>query len=170
MKEKITNFVNGLIPYDYMLFGGIFFLFILLLIIAILFRNRMGLSIFFLLLSFIILILGPVIGYKVMHAQLFKATPKLHSQKKLEFVEAIVVRGSLTNESEFDFKSCKITAKVHKVSKNDLKNYIYQFKTLKKMSIVKENIPKGSSVDFKILVEPFSYSRDYNVTLGAKCK
>ena len=170
MKEKITTFVNGLITYDYILFGSVFGIFLLLLILAILLRNKLGLAIFILLLSFSVLILGPTLGYIKMHEYLFKNSTKLTSQKKLEFVKAIVVKGSLTNESKFDFKSCKITANVYKASKNELKNYIYQFKPLKKMSILEENISKGSTIDFKILVEPFTYSKDYNISLGAKCK
>lgn len=170
MKEKITTFINGLITYDYILFGGVFGVFLVLLILAILLRNKLGLSIFILLLSFVVLILGPTLGYIKMHEYLYKNSTQLISQKKLEFVKAIVVKGTLSNESDFNFKSCKITAKVHKVSKNSLKNYLYQFKTLKKMSIIKENIPKGETINFKILVEPFYYSKDYNISLGAKCK
>jgi len=170
MKEKITTFVNGLITYDYILFGSVFGVFLLLLIFAILLRNKLGLAVFILFLSFAVLILGPTLGYIKMHEYLFKNSVKLTSQKKLEFVNAIVVKGTLTNESKFDFKSCKITAKVYKVSKNELKNYIYQFKPLKKMSILEEAISKGSTINFKILVEPFTYSKDYNLSLGARCK
>ena len=81
-----------------------------------------------------------------------------------------MLKGSLTNESEFDFSTCKITANVHKVSKNSLKNYIYKFKTLKKMSIIEDSIAKKQTIKFKIIVEPFTYSKDYNITLGAKCR
>jgi len=170
MKEKITTFINGLITYDYILFGSVFGVFLLFLILAILARNKVGLSIFLILLSFIILALGPTLGYIKMHEYLFKNSTKLTSQKKLEFVKAVVVKGTLTNESERNFSSCKITAKAHKVSKNDLKNYIYQFRTLKRMSIIKENIQKGETINFKILIEPFTYSKNYNISLEAKCK
>ena len=47
MKEKITAFINGLIIYDYILFGAVFTLFILFIVLAIVLRNRVGLSIFF---------------------------------------------------------------------------------------------------------------------------
>jgi len=170
MKEKITAFINGLITYDYILFASVFGIFLLFLILAILARNKVGLSIFLVLLSFIILALGPTLGYIKMHEYLFKNSTKITSQKKLEFVKAVVVKGTLTNESELDFSSCKITAKAHKVSKNSLKNYIYQFKTLKRMSIIREDILKGETIDFKILIEPFTYSKNYNISLEAKCK
>ena len=170
MKEKITAFMNGLITYDYILFASVFGLFLLLLILAIVLRKKLGLSIFLFLLSFIILFVGSTIGYKEMHKYLFKNTLTLTSQKKLTFTPAIVIKGSLKNDSNFDFDRCKITASVHKVSKNSLKNYIYGFKTLKKMSIVEDNIAKGDTRAFKLIVEPFSYKKDYNITLKASCK
>jgi len=170
MKAKITAFLDSLIMYDYILFGASFGLFLLFIILAIVLRKKAFLAILFGLLSFVILILGPTLGFVKMHEHLFKNSTKLTSQKRLEFTNAIVLKGSLTNESEFDFSSCIITANVHKVSKNKLKNYIYKFKTLKKMSILEENIMKKQTISFKIIVEPFTYSKDYNITIGAKCK
>lgn len=170
MKGKITAFIDGLIMYDYILFGAVFVLFILLIILSILLRKKVFFALFLFLLSFSLLLLGPTLGYQKMHEYLFKNSTKLLSEKRLEFVNAIVVKGSLTNESKLNFTSCLITAKVHKVSKNELKKYIYQFKTIKKMSILEENIGKGETINFKIIVEPFTYSKDYNISLGAKCK
>jgi len=170
IKEKITTFIHGFIMYDYILFGVVFTLFLLFIILSIVLRKKLGLSIFILLLAFVILLAGPTIGYKEMHKYLFKNSITLSSQKRLVFTPAIVVKGSVKNESKLDFKRCVITAKVHKVSKNVLKNYIYKFKIIKKMSIVEDNIPKGETRYFKLIVEPFSYKRDYNITLKASCK
>ncbi len=170
MKEKITAFINGFIIYDYILFGAVLTLFLLFIILSIVLRKRLGLSIFILLLSFVILFAGPTIGYKEMHKYLFKNSVTIISQKRLLFTPAIVVKGSLKNESKFNFKRCVITAHVHKVSKNVLKNYIYKFKNFKNMSIVEDNIAKGDVRLFKIIVEPFTYKRDYNLSIKASCK
>lgn len=170
MKEKITAFIDNLIVYDYILFGGAFVLFILFIILGIVLRKKIGLAIFLILLAFSILLLAPSIGYIKMHEYLFKNTTLITSQKKLEFTKAIVIKGSLVNESKFDFKICKITANVHRVSKNKYKNYLYQFKTIQKSSILREDILKGETINFKFFVDPFTYSRDYNLTIGAKCK
>jgi glucan phosphoethanolaminetransferase (alkaline phosphatase superfamily) len=170
MKEKFTAFINGLITYDYILFGSVFGVFVLLIIFAILLRKRLKFSIFVLLLSFLVLFIGPTIGYKEMHKYLFKNSVTLISQKKLTFTPAIVIRGSLKNESKFDFKRCKITASVHKASKNKYKNYVYRFKILKKMSILEENIAKGETRAFKLIVEPFNYKKDYNITVKGSCE
>ncbi len=170
MASKISTFINELISYDYVLFGGVFVLFILLIIFGIWQRKKVGLAVFFISLSFLILILGPTLGYLKMHNYLFKNDTQLSSQKKLNFTQAIVVKGTLLNESKFDFQTCKITASANKISGNALKDYIFRFNPLKQMSILEYNVPKGELREFKIIIEPFTYSKDYNISVEAKCK
>jgi len=170
MKDKIDNFISGLIPYDYALFGGVFVLFLIFLIVAILLRNKVGFSIFLVLIAFGILFIGPTIGYIELHKYLYKNSVKITDKNKLSFTQALVVRGTLTNESKFDFKDCKITAKVFKVTKNRYRNELYKFKPFQKMSIIENNIVKDSKINFKMIIEPFTYSKDFNVSIGAKCR
>jgi len=170
MKGTITAFINDLIKYDYILFGSVFFLFILMLILALVLRKKSGLSAFLALLSFAILFVGPTLGYIKMHEFLFPHTIKILSQKKLNFTPAIVVTGEVKNEAKKDFKICKITASVLRQSKNKIKTYIYQYKPLKKMSIIEENIQKGETRSFKIIIEPFTSSREYNISIKADCQ
>jgi len=170
IKEKITAFINELVTYDYILFGSVFALFLLFIILAIVLRKKVALSIFLILLSFSILTIGPTLGYLKMHEYLFKNSCKLISQKKLLFTPAVVVIGSITNESKVDFNSCKITVNLYKSSKHIIKKHIYPLKPLKKMSILQENINKGETQEFKIIVEPFTYSKDYNISIKASCK
>ena len=170
IKEKITAFIDELVIYDYILFGSVFILFLLFIILAIVLRKKVAISIFLILLSFSILTLGPTLGYIKMHEYLFKNSCELISQKRLSFTPAIVVKGKVTNESKVDFKSCKITASVFKSSKNIIKKHIYPLKPLKKMSIWQENILKGETQEFKIIIEPFTYKKDYNISIKASCK
>jgi hypothetical protein len=169
MKEKISLFIDNLIVYDYILFGSVFVLFLLFIILAIILRKKLGLALFLILLSFSSLILGPTLGYKYLHEYLYKYSLVLQSQQKLNFTEAIVVKGTLTNDSKFNFKSCTITASAYKVSSNKYKNYIYPFNPLKNMSIVEEQISIGAQREFKIIIEPFTYSGEYNISLKADC-
>ena len=170
MKEKITAFIHNLIIYDYILFGSAFVLFILFIILAILLRRKLGVAIFLVLFGFATLLLAPSVGYIEMHQYLFKNSTKLIFQKKLNFVKAIVVKGTVTNESKFNFKSCKITANIYKASKNKLKNYVYRLKPFQKMSIIEYNISKGTTRKFEMIVEPFRYTQDYNLSLEGSCK
>jgi len=170
MKAKITTFIDGLIIYDYILFGSVFALFILFIVLSIVLRRKIALAIFLIFLAFTLLIVGPTIGYIKMHDYLFKNSVELISQKKLNFTQAVVVKGKLTNESKKNFKSCKIVASAHKVSKKPLKTYLYSFKPFIKISILENDIAIGETIKFKIIVEPFTYSKDYNISLEAKCK
>ena len=170
MKAKVSAFIEGLIPLDYVLFGTSFVLFILFIVIALLFRKKLLLLLLFVLLSFSTLILGPTLGFIKLHEYLFKNSVKLTSQKRLTFTEAIVVKGVVTNESKKNFKSCKITASVYSVTSNKYKNYLKKLKPFKKMSIIEKNIAVSQTREFKIIVEPFSYSKDYNISLGADCR
>ncbi|MBU0720821.1 DUF2393 domain-containing protein [bacterium] len=170
MKEKITAFIHNLILYDYILFGSVFVLFILFIVLSILMRKKLFFSIFLVLLSFAILTLGSTIGYIAMHQYLFKNSVALSSQKQLTFTQAVVVKGTLLNESKFDFKSCNVRASVYKVSGNPIKDYIFTFNPFQKMSMLEHNISIGETRYFKMIIEPFTYSGDYNISLGAKCR
>ncbi|MDO8454856.1 MAG: DUF2393 family protein [Sulfurimonas sp.] len=169
MKEKIVAFIHELIIYDYILFGSSFILFILFITLAIVVRKRVGFSLFLVLLSFILLLALPSLGYVKMHEYLFKNNIQVISEKKLVFTEAIVVKGTLTNESKFDFKTCHVTAKVCKATGNKYKDFIFTFKPIMKMSILEEDLKIGETREFKIIVEPFTYANDYNASVKADC-
>ena len=170
MKEKITAFINGLITYDYILFGSVLFLFLLLIVLSIVVRKKLALSIFLVLFAFITLFAASTFGYIAMHEYLFKNETNLISQKKLSFSQAVVVKGTILNESKLNFESCKITASAYKVTGNEIKDYLFKLKPFKNMSIVEYDIEIGELREFKILVEPFTYLNDYNVSIGAKCR
>jgi hypothetical protein len=170
MKHKISAFIEGLITYDYILFGTSFVLFLIFIILGIILRKKLVLTILFIFLAFVILLLGSTLGYIKMHDTLFKNSTELISQKRLEFTQAVVVKGRLTNESSREFTECKITASAYKVTSNKYKNYLKKLKPFKKMSIIEEYIAVSETREFKIIVEPFTYSRDYNISLGADCK
>jgi len=170
IKLQFKEFISGLILYDYVLFGAVLVLFVLLIVLAILLRRKLGLAIFLVLFAFATFLLGPTLGYIEMHKFLFKNETELVSQKKLNFSQAIIVKGKIKNSSHFNFKLCKITAEVYKITSNKYKNYIYRLKPFMKMSILEKDIQKGQVRNFKIIVEPFSYKKDYNISLEASCK
>ncbi|MCK9490593.1 MAG: DUF2393 domain-containing protein [Sulfurimonas sp.] len=169
MKTQITTFVKELIVYDLILFGSSFLLFILLIILGILLRRKTAIAVLVVLLSFSILFLAPTLGYVKMHEYLYKQKIELVSEKKLNFNNAIVVKGVITNESKRYFKKCSIKASAIKVTPNKLKNYIFSFKPIVTSKIMEQDIDVGESREFKIIVEPYNYEGDYNIAIGAKC-
>jgi len=170
MKSQINAFIEGLILYDYILFGAVFVLFLLFIVLGILLRNKLTIALIFILLGFTILFVGPTVGYVKMHEYLFKNRVELTNQKRLQFSDAVVVRGTITNESKRDFHSCKVTASAYVVTSNKYKNYLKKLKPFQSMTILLEHIAKGETRNFKIIVEPFTYSGDYNISLGADCR
>jgi len=170
MKYKLANFIDSLIKYDYILFGSILLIFFILVVLALVLRKKATLSIFLVVFSFMFLLVSPIVGYAKLHSYLFKNILTLTSEKKLQFTKAVVVFGTLKNISQRDFKACQITAIVTRASKNKYKNYIYGFKPVMKMSIIEEDIVIENEIDFKIIVEPFTFKKDYNITLEADCR
>lgn len=171
MKALIQDFINHLIIYDYFLFGGIIILFILLLILAIILRHKIGWAIFFVLVAFGVLTAGPVAGYIALHKYLFQHTLLIHELKALEFTEALLIKGDINNTSKRTFNECTLHAGVYKVTHNKIFDPIYPYIPFKKSSLrVEKIIPPGQSASFKLFVEPFRYTKDYNITLKAECR
>lgn len=171
MKETIIEFINNLLPYDYILFGAILLLFILLLILAVVLRRSGFFSSLLIIIAFILVTAGPPVGYIQLHDYLFKHSISLTEIKELEFTDALIVWGTLQNHSKRTFASCKISAGVYKVAHNQFLDTLYSLNPFKKGSIVTDrNITVGNSYDFKIIIEPFHYTKDYNVSIGAACR
>lgn len=170
MKEKIIAFVHTLGMYDYILFGSVVFLFFFFLIMAIVVRQRLGLALSFVIFGFSLLMFGPTVGYIELHKYLYKHTLTLSSYKKLHFTDAVVIHALLKNDSQFDFKECVINAKALKVTPNKYKNYILKLKPFQKMSMIEKDIKKGEVREIKMLMEPFTYTKDFTIAIGANCR
>jgi hypothetical protein len=171
MKAKIIDFIHHLIIYDYFLFGGIFVLFLLFLVLAIAFRHKLILAIFFVFFAFSVLTIGSFFGYIQLHHYLFKNKIVLYEVKALEFTEALLIKGEVHNLSKRPFSECNVYAGVHKVTHNRYLDRIYPSFPFKKGALkVVESISPGESVPFKLFVEPFRYTKDYNITIKAECR
>lgn len=167
---RLNQFIHGLLVYDYIFFGAIFILFLLFVILGIILRHRLSIALFFIVLGFMTLFAGSFFGYKELHRYLFANKITLVEQKKLTYSQAVVVYGNIKNISKRDFKSCKIISTVYRSDKLEIKELLFRLKPLKKVSIVTPEIKKGDTQDFKIIVEPFTYKKEYFLTLEADCK
>ena len=170
MKEKILLFLHSLSIYDYVYFGSVFILFLLFIILTLLLRKKITLAMLIFLIALLDIILGPTIGYSYFHSTLYKNEITLTKTKKLSFVEGVVIEGKLTNTSRFDFKECTIKASILKDTHNKYKNLILKLKPIKTDVIKIQDIKKGKSAEFKFLIEPFKYKKDFNVSVSGVCK
>ena len=170
MKAKILEFIHELTNYDYILFAALFVIFLLLLICTLLLRKKRFLGSFMLILSLGVLFGGPVVGYIQLHEYLYKNSSKITQIKALEFTPALVVIGSVTNESQRDFSTCKINVNIFKVAHNEILDAIFPLNPFETMQVIENDITQGETRDLKIIVEPFNYKQDYNLSLGVHCR
>ena len=170
MKEKLLVFLHTLTIYDFIYFGMVFVLFVILILLTLYTRKKLSISLFILLLSLLEISLAPTIGYKYFHNFLYSKQIKLTKVKKLHFVKAVLVEGNIKNTSKFDFSKCDISIKVIKDTHNKYKNFILQFKPIKTKIITLKDIKKNADVNFKVLIEPFNYKKDFNISISGACK
>ncbi len=171
MKEKLTAFIAQLTLYDYVLFGAVIFVLILLLILAIIVRKKTALSFALILMALVLLLTGPTLGYVKLHQFLYKTTTQILEVKALEFSKALVVKGVVHNRSKRHLSTCSITTEIFKVSGNPYLDMLYPLNPFKKVSILKDvNLSSGEHYEFKMIVEPFTYTKEYNLSIGAACR
>ncbi|MBN2896256.1 MAG: DUF2393 domain-containing protein [Campylobacterales bacterium] len=171
MKAEIIAFIDALILYDYLLFGATAALFILFLLLAILLRHRIGAALSMVLFAFLILILAPTLGYRYMHQWLFHKELALTHHRALEFTDALMIKGTLTNTSRFPFTSCHVHAGTYKLSGYPIIDSLFKLNPFRKKSIVLSGpIEQNATVGFTLFFEAFHYEKDYNITLGADCR
>lgn len=171
MKSAIIDFINRLLIYDYLLFGGVILLFILLLLLAVVLRERLAIAVVSVISAFLVLTAGSYVGYMVMHHYLFKHRVTLTEVRPLEFTQALLIRGTLTNLSRRTFTECTLSAGVFKVTHKPYIDPVYPYIPFKKSSLrLEETIKPGESVPFKLFVEPFRYTKDFNTTVKADCR
>jgi ABC-type transport system involved in multi-copper enzyme maturation permease subunit len=171
MKKNIIEFLHTLSLYDYLLFGGIVFLFLFLLIVSILLRHKQTLAISLVLLAFITLLTSPVAGYIALHALLYKHSITLTTVKDLTFTEALLIKGDLNNTSNETFKECRLYVGVSKISPIKPLNKLYVYLPFRRQTIIiKGPIKPKDSETFKLLIQPFNYTKRHNVTVLGQCR
>lgn len=171
MKKNILEFLHTLNLYDYLLFGGIVFLFLFLLILAILFRHKHILAITLVLLAFMTLIMAPFGGYIALHALMYKHTVTLITVKDLTYTEALLIKGKINNTSKQTFKECTLRVGVSKISPIKPLNKLYPYVPFRRQTIVIYGpIKPKASKTFKLLIEPFHYTKRHSVTVLGQCR
>ncbi len=170
MKSRLSEFIAQLTLHDYLLFTGAVVLFILFLVLAILMRRRKPVALLCTVLGVSALTLLPTVGYVELNDYLYTNDINVTEVKALEFTDALMVRGTLTNRSKRDFDYCTVTAGVYKVAHNPVLDLLFPLNPFRRGSVTETEIAKGERTEFKIFVEPFRYTKDYNVTIGAICR
>ncbi len=170
VKSSIQSLIHSFHLYDYILFGVSAGLFLLILLLAIVLRHRTVVSLMLILFAFIVIVTGPVAGYLFIHNTLYKTEISELVIKKLEFSEAVLIKGVLNNHGKQPFHSCTIKASAYRGANNMLEELIFPLKPFMKTSIIQnKQLDVNASSDFKLLLEPFTYSKEYNISVKATC-
>ncbi|NPA81074.1 MAG: DUF2393 domain-containing protein [Epsilonproteobacteria bacterium] len=171
IKRDIITYLAHLTWYDYLAYGWVFLLFIVILILFIILSQKKPiLSTVFIFLDFVFLVFSPVLIDSFMNKTVKRADVNITSQKYLHFGHSLIIEGEVKNLGKVDFKECKVKTSVYKVSKNSIKSYLYKLKPLRRRTIwIKKPVPKRKSAEFRVVIDNFRYGGDFNVSVKAEC-
>jgi aromatic ring-opening dioxygenase LigB subunit len=157
--------------YDYIAFGWLFGLLLMMILTALLSANKKPkLASFLIFTSFILMFTAPI-GIKIFLDKTVRKVEILdQNSTKLNFSKALVITGKIKNQGKIDLHKCYINAKVLKTSNNKYLDFLYNLKPIRKRTILTEaNLSKEKFEEFKVVFEKFNYKKEYRVSLSAEC-
>jgi len=171
LKANFLDYVHALTLYDYVAFGWLLFLFLIILTLAILLgRKKPRLAISLIMMTILLMFVAPFGLKYFLDKTVRKVDVVMDKVSKLHFASSLIVTGHLSNDGKVPFQKCRINAKVFKIDENKYKNMLNSLKPLRnKTIVVDKNISQGEEAVFKIVFENFKTTKDYNVSLSAEC-
>lgn len=170
VRSFITDFINTLTNYDYIGFILAFVLFVLFLILALMLRKKIKLAFLLMSLAFLSLFMAPVAMHILVKKTLFKNEAKIELVKKLHYSDTLLIKGTLLYKGSYEAKHCKVEVAVHKKDQGFFKDLAYAIKPYKKGKWeLDKAFSKGDTVSFKVVIEPYLYQGDYNLSLSSEC-
>jgi hypothetical protein len=171
LKGSFLDYMHALSMYDYIAFGWLLFLFLIILTLAILLgRKKPRLAIVLIMITILLMFVAPFGLKYFLDNTVRKVDVVVDKVSKLHFASSLIVAGHLSNDGKVPFQKCRINAKVFKIDENKYKNMLNNLKPLRnKTIVVDKNISQGEEAVFKIVFENFKTTKDYNVSLSAEC-
>lgn len=170
LRTLLVDFTKSLTNYDYIGFILALVLFVLFLVLALILRRRVKLALFLSMLSFLSLFSLPVAMHLLVKKTLFKNEAKIELVKKLHYSDTLLIKGTLFYKGSYEAKHCKVEVAVHKKDQGFFKDLAYAIKPYKKGKWeLDKAFSKGDTVSFKVVIEPYLYQGDYNLSLSSEC-
>ena len=170
VKAFLVDFFDTLSMYDYIGFIVVFIIFFLFIVLALLLRRRTLLSMILVVCSFFFLFGGPVLAHLLVQNSYYKSKAEITEVKQLYYSDTLILRGVLHFLGKKDATHCMIEASLYKKSPNILKDLVYGLKAYRSASTNMDKVlTYGDDVSFKIVIEPFNYKGDYNITVNSGC-
>jgi len=134
------------------------------------FKRSILAFLFFFLLSVLTIFVAPIGSNFLVKNFVNKSELVLSNSKKLQFYDAFMLSGKITNRGRFDFKKCVITLNIYKPNANPLKNAVNRYlkPLLRDEFFMDEKIPRDESSDFRFLIEDFKYN-DFATDIDSRC-
>lgn len=172
LRAMLKSFLNLLTVYDYLAFGALFAFCVLLVLLGIMLRRLTFLSFVMTFLGFGALIVGPFFSYDFIRQTIYKSQIQVVKFKQLKFTKALVIDVRVANLSHKDFTRCNLTLSVYKKT-DDNSSFIERIRALrplrKKRMVLEKNITAGLKSDVKIILEPFRYTKAFDIDLSGSC-
>lgn len=173
MQQKVTqffhNFADALTIYDYLALTLLLLLFLLCIVLAIFARNRAGLAVFFALIAFTLLVAGPF-GVKIALDSIIRSNSiEITNVQKLNFSDALVIDGTLTNKGKVNFSKCDIKVSVVKEYANQYLQMLFNLKPIMTKKHTVEGIEIAQSVQFNIVIDQFTLNDGFITNAKGEC-
>lgn len=165
--ENLAFYLHNFHSQDFILLGTCFLFFIIILILAIFLRHFAVFSIFLIIIGFVGEVFLIIKGQDYIINNYRQSEIKIIKNQKLAFSDNIFLEFELHNNSNTDFKICKVEVKIQKPSKNryqKIKNYLKPLKTIK---LDVKNIYSKDKENVKLLVP--SKAKKYTLYTKAIC-
>lgn len=172
-KEIIANiklYLGSLHVFDYLAYSWVLIVFLIFIMLAITLRHKVGLSILFILLSFITFFIAPVFVKHLMDGYVRKGVVSVDEIIKFNYAETLVANGEVRNEGKKIFSKCIIEFDVIKNETNFLLKIKEELKPIRHQIVEVEGpLEVGQSKPFEIKISNFTTISDYNTTIKARC-
>ncbi len=171
LKQRILDYIHYLSIYDYIAFGWLFALLVCFLLLSVVLINKKPtLSTFFLFTVFLLMFVGPFILKYGLDGIVRKAFLKDQNSTELPFSKNLIVSGVIENRGKIEFHSCRVFVKVLKEDSNKYKQILNLFKPIRKKTLhLEQNISKGNSLNYKVVLDKFDYKYPYQVEQKVEC-
>ncbi len=156
--------------YDYVGIALGFIVFIFFFMFAVVVRKKILLFIFVMFLALLTPFLTPFAIKYVMNEYVKKSKLEITLNKRLKFVDAIMIEGNITNVGIMPYKKCQVEAKYWVKGSNIITEYANRFKPYKiEKRIFSKFLDTNESFEFEILVENFKLKDGYSYLYSAEC-
>ncbi|QWU79667.1 DUF2393 domain-containing protein [Campylobacter novaezeelandiae] len=170
LRENLLFYINHFYLVDYMLIVFIFFLFICILLLCFFLRHRPITALVIIAFDIIVCFFLYIYSYKFVDLEVRNRKTHIIQELKIQSSNSLVVDFDISNAAKTNFKICKITAKIYKIS--DKSNLVFYYKNqlipYRKKSIEIKNLKKNTTQTQRITFENFN-DENHTIKLDSKC-